>query len=420
MKACNRNAVLVLLLVCVLFCACGAEGDADSMGSEVWETMPALTYGEMDSEKLQILEWNNGRCEATSKDATVETENGYYMFIGSTFLQYADKNNLSNWLPVCNKPNCLHQDQACNAYTASLAIVIKDNRIYYQIDADAVPELYSGGAGFLLVSMKPDGTDKRFEFAFDEYTPHTMAKSTAMLTSQNWIYSFAELNDDGTQTARSYRITEKGVEEYPAIENVEDFRIGFRPIKAWGDRVFGSPVLSESPNVFHRYCDGQLQAIDLTDMHTDFSYISGNTLRYFNINDGYYDINIETGETRKIADAQLQNSFANIVLPNCIIESTLMAYLVDYNADHYTEGTTHRMQLFDGESWREVVLPDELANANGMTFVLVQCVTSDSIILYSRDLSTYRTEPITNYYIIDLTTEDLAMELFLSHSASHG
>ena len=132
MKACHRNAVLVLLLVCVLFCACGAEGDADSMGSEVWETMPALTYGEMDSEKLQILEWNNGRCEATSKDATVETENGYYMFIGSTFLQYADKNNLSNWLPVCNKPNCLHQDQACNAYTASLAIVIKDNRIYMQ------------------------------------------------------------------------------------------------------------------------------------------------------------------------------------------------------------------------------------------------------------------------------------------------
>ena len=41
---------------------------------------------------------------------------------------------------------------------------------------------------------------------------------------------------------------------------------------------------------------------------------------------------------------------------------------------------------------------------------MVLCVASDCVILYSRNMSTYNLNRVTEYYIIDLTADELTAE----------
>lgn len=400
----KKRLLICCLAMLVLLGGCARKASAP-IGSQVWEEMPAITYGVMEYEKLEVLPWDSGRCEATSKEAMIETELGYYSAYNLGLIYYADKEALNNWVAVCNKAHCPHNDNTCSGYTTSLSIIAKNDRIYFTVLKDAAQELYAGGASFILASMKPDGTDRRFEFAFDEHVPHTPLASTALLTSQYWIYNTLEMEDDGTETARSYIVTANGAEEYPAAEDLENYRVGFRQIQNWGDRLYGNPVLSAETGIFHRYRNGKPEAVDLADLFVTFSYISGNTMRCFRANDGYYDVNIETREEIKLADPQLENSFASIILPNCIVETTLM-YRLSENPDPAVAHSIHEMRLFDGKSWRTVELPNELLQLGGGYYFLLKSVTSDSV-LFSLRVGSSNT---LDYYRIDLTKENLKLE----------
>ena len=69
--------ILLALVLLISASGCAEEEKAPApIGSEVWETMPQLSYGVMEYEKLQILPWNSGRCEATSFYRMAETETG--------------------------------------------------------------------------------------------------------------------------------------------------------------------------------------------------------------------------------------------------------------------------------------------------------------------------------------------------------
>ena len=126
--------ILPLLLALLLLCGCAPKENEPDLGSQVWEA-PALTFGVMEHEKLEVLPWNSGRCEATSFESMAETRLGYYM-PGVSSLLYADKVNLSNWVPVCNKPNCSHTSMlmwsrgqtVCNSEIQSNHFFVRDLR----------------------------------------------------------------------------------------------------------------------------------------------------------------------------------------------------------------------------------------------------------------------------------------------------
>ena len=138
------------------------------MGSEVWKEMPTLTYGILESDPLEVLPWNSGRCEASVNYFMAETELGYYLLF-KTYLYYADKSNLSNWTPVCNRPDCKHwKSLGCPAKLRS-TIYVKDDRIFNVdwIDGYLYPSDMSAN-GLMIASMAADGTDKRGEYAVEE------------------------------------------------------------------------------------------------------------------------------------------------------------------------------------------------------------------------------------------------------------
>ena len=65
----------------------------------------------------------------------------------------------------------------------------------------------------------------------------------------------------------------------------------------------------------------------------------------------------------------------------------------------------HALYVFDGENWHDVELPEELKNARKSEFILVQAVTSDSILFLHSDASG------RVFYRIDLNAKQWKLEL---------
>ena len=133
-------ASILALLILLAFPGCAQEEvpevptEPEPGESILWETMPSLTYGVMESEKLEVRPWYNGRAEAAGRsNQWAETKEGYYVGFNSQ-LWYADKTDLRNWIPVCSKPNCSHDESntSCNAYLGGSAnFLIRDGRIFF-------------------------------------------------------------------------------------------------------------------------------------------------------------------------------------------------------------------------------------------------------------------------------------------------
>ena len=121
--------------------------------------------------------------------------------------------------------------------------------------------------------------------------------------------------------------------------------------------------------------DGEPVLSDISQVSVKGAFLSGEILRCFLPGDGYYDLDLLTGGLTRLADAQLQNSGAIILQPNCIIESTLLI------PDNQVE--THQMRLFDGKQWHTVTLPEGIESTEAAP-LQVGALGSDRVIFYQR------------------------------------
>jgi len=402
--------VLSLCLTSTLFAGCSQQNTVrGAVGSEVWKEAPPLTYGVLEAEPLTVQPWNCGRMEFTSQYCTAETELGYY-YSAFGVLFFADKANMSNWVPVCNKPHCQHQaewkygEERCDAYDFSYEFVIKNNRIYFSDTAASYyPQFSKDDVGTsVLASVSFDATDRQLEYAI-----HGLPSSeggghgTEILTGNQWLYLFEALDKNGNYLPFLSITTEEGTTTIPLESYDSDLFYGMYP-PMFGDEAFTLPLLATYDFSLFRYIDGELVETDLSGLDTTGAYLSGNTLRVFRPGDGYYDVNLTTREEVFLAPAQLENSGAKIALPNCIIETTLLS-----KEGPGEEG--HRMSIFDGQTWREVTLPEELVHTdkNISQVSTGYTVCSDCILLFLLDRSDAYA---TNLYRIPLTDGELKAE----------
>ena len=402
--------LLIVTLFCIFIPGCNIAVKTDSIGSEVWKDMPKLTYGVMESEKLAVLPWNSGRCEAVSSDTMAETELGYYLLNGTpSYLYYTDKTSTENCVVVCSQPECNHI--SCQAIIPFGTFVVRDELIYYADLSSYDPSLQLDGSGPILVSIEKNGVSKKVAFILEEAIRSNATNGMTYLSSLQWLSNVMLLNPDGSSTVYAFRVTNNSTEKIATIENasVEKAFVERASNFLYGDRLIFNGALDSSGNIYYRYYEDRVESVDLTQMPTDYAYLSRNTLRYFQPNDGYYDIDISTGEKVKLSDPQLKNSLAAIVLPNCIVESTLLGA---QSCALREDDMIHKMVVFDGEAWREVQLPQELLSAGKRVSVWVKSISSDKIIIYCRNLENYHTVPVTSYYYIDISKEDWSLELF--------
>lgn len=404
--------VAILLSISVLLCAffgCNpnTSGDAPpadlndqqsapigaTFGSSLSESeLPAPITGLLLTEPLAVEPWNSSRCAATSYCSYGEVETGFYGTSGMS-LAYAEKRNLDDWLVVCPYADCQHFGQlgGCPA-TVDGCFIVHDNRIYYPGSCLQYEDFWiedpEPGAFYFLASVALDGTDTRPEYIFDS-SGITLGKGAGVsmyVSTEYAIYCRTVLNDTGLYDAHIFILDESG--EHLVYDEDIDFQPGGGGY-AWaldhntfGDRMFLCGILDPTWQIpFILTEDYTIEQVDLTGLPEEGAYLSDNIYRCFRANDGYYDVNLETREETKLEEAQLENSHAFVVLPNCILESTLMGYT---SLPMQSNVQQNAMKLFDGQRWWDVELPEELLEVKGK-YLDVEAVTSDRILFCLRD-----------------------------------
>ena len=400
--------LLGVVLTVTLFGACQPTGqDPEPAQSQPSADMPSgtdpLAMNLLTSSQLDVP-GNYSRCSITSTGICWEVENGFY-FLLNDLIYYADKTDLSNWIPVCGKADCAHiaVGMGANCDARAERVFIGEDRIY---------KLYEADYPFTLLSTALDGTDLREEFVFTEAAEliKRSGSGNVLITSEYLICYTSTLNPQGTFDFRVYTANKDGVILHMNEER-ENMGYYISSCDSLDGSWFCGPAIVNDPSrcVYFKLQNRELTSVDLTGLPTYGAYFTGDELLAFRSNEGYYRIDTTTREEVKLAEPQLDDSDADIALPNCILESTLF-YDWKSPGQHRRNLEHHEMWLFDGRDWLEVVVPDEFLTQDSDLCILGNvAVASDRLLLLavSEDRKAY--EPYQLYQIL-LTTDTPTLE----------
>ena len=394
--------LLCIVLAALLLAGCQSE---EPIPTNPVDTAPVLVPGQLESGLLVAEPGNYHRAMVDGDGDFVEIETGYY-YMSSSRLYYADKTNLENWVIVCNDPTCKHIGPNCSAERAFNNIFYRDGRIWFMASVADYPHLYTldeNANTFALMSMAHNGQDVRLEHIYEEgiMSIGTYGSSMAAVMYENSYVIFTDsFEPDGTFTPRIVLVDPDKDEATVLFERNEERELTMGYLVYSGNtqmKISGDPVLItgfeglDPFRWFYRFHEGKAVAVDGEGLPTFGSYLSGSTLRAYRKDDGYYDIDLLTGEEIKLADVQLPDATARILQPNCILE-----------------WNDQQMRLFDGQQWRKITLPEEVLNRGENNTLSVLALCSDRILF---KVSNSRIQdPRPKLYSVMLTDGDLKME----------
>lgn len=142
-----------------------------------------------------------------------------------------------------------------------------------------------------------------------------------------------------------------------------------------GDLAFYSGFLAGEEKTFQKLYtirDGKIQELaDVAGMQVG-GWLSGTVMRQFVPNEGYYDVDLATGERRRFMDAQLTDSFGGSLWGDFLVEYRLT-------------GTGERaIRFYDGALWHDVAIPRDFTVPEG-GFFYPRALASDRIFFCMRD-----------------------------------
>ena len=217
-----------------------------------------------------------------------------------------------------------------------------------------------------------NGSNTQLAYYIEDALLYHGGSSGMLLTKDGWFYNVAKMNMDGSYTATAYLVDENGMSVLLTENFEEDPSCGVLRYPSFGgDWVFTHRLIAGKDLL--RFEAGELVTVPIGDHLYDIGYLSGNVLRTFRENDGYYDIDLEKEEEVFLAEPRLKNSRALFSLPNCIIETNI-------GSRTKAAEDPFALEIFDGEVWHSVELPREILEAKGRPAFSLLAVASDRIL----------------------------------------
>lgn len=360
---------------------CSSVGKSPGKSAENTFTVPEIVKGELTAEPF-VTGNDDSLCTRTSAGYMAEVEKGYY-YSFDNILYYADKSNLSKWVPVCNKPDCRHEDDDCNAYIGG-EFLLYESRIYFRDSIQKYEPNNKTAIGEVLASMGLDGSDRKIAYKFEGY--HTAGQQTArfFILYDQLLAFFSAMQEDGMFAAYAVRVDENGKHTLFTGTREEMPSLNAMTTSIWagmhGDTAVYCGYLGDASTEWtriYRPTEDSLEEIgDVSGMDLLGSYLFGDVLRIFVPDDGYYDVDLSTHEKVKVEDARLSGSWGVTLMGNCVLESTLLSRPQEYQTGMYGG---HSMEFYDGTGWHPVQLPEELMNLEDSIYLIPEAIASDRI-----------------------------------------
>lgn len=337
------------------------------------------------------------RCNATSNGNMAETESGFFYAVNG-ILYYADKDDMSKWIEVCNKPNCKHErgDLSCHAYISANEFVQQNGHLY-GIDLDIETRRP------YVFEIKTDGSGLKHVYDIPVEENIWITGFRAMFSQEQLVIYYKYMEEDGTFRRNLARLEDDSIHILytDRVEDENESILNMRGSSYWrirGDDVMISSLLAGTDGNFFRSLwnvDGDKpERVNIPeDVSLLGAYLSGDTLTYFQENEGFYQVDLISGEKTLVFKNQLENSRGYILTEDYMIECN--RYI-----DHMPEEPY--LKFYNGEEWLNVTLPDEVKNSDDIFSIL--SVASDRIFIDQSTMT--ETEESSHLYYFMLEDED--------------
>lgn len=319
MKLKNKINIMIFITVIItsFFTGCGKENNADKGGDSKEKLLALYDYA-------FVADYSLGKFHETDKGYYRVSDKSIKLGLGSSmsrskFMMYADKSNSANWIYLCNKPNCRHNNEDCNAYIGDISDsagvwIYKDHIYYYtwgqlcRMDMDgsnheAVRDLPHGGQGVSLIL-----------YWYGKYIYCHKNVENDVLT----IYdlSFADEKEDV--------IIHQDKGDTVTIPLYPSYHMSFYTGRYILDFRYGTPT-GEVRHEYYEWDKDNNSTIHLEDddAYGRGAYFIDNHAYYYESNDGFYKKDMHNKEITKIVDAKEHKGRA-IVTDHYLIETSLI------------------------------------------------------------------------------------------------
>ncbi len=360
----NLAFLLALLLLLATLSGCAGQGVGDSSVPSTRPTVSAPTGasgntapsvegsfpdGPVTTVDLSTAGWISG-------NRIMETPDGYYSRIGTGYLlRYADKSDLSNWVVVCNRPNCNHDSRICPANIGT--IFLDGDRLYSIRNPNQLGQTMD--TDFALCSMALDGTDLRVEFPIAGTETVRSGYGSSTRTAGNMLcFGFLEMQNDGSVQNRVVRVTSSGSEIMMETDAGEFTDMVTRFQSYWSTNAVTVEALVYPGSDGKEYHNCRMTATEWEDISKADQYgdkngfLFGDYLYRYVPNDGYYVTQLSTGASKRQMDAQLKDAVAYRLTDQWTLET---------NMDDNAQPEVPEIRIFNGSEWKSVEVPEEYA-----------------------------------------------------------
>ncbi len=339
-----------------------------------------------------------------------ETDAGYYCKADS-MLYYADRSDLTNWVLVCNEPNCSGDRVVCPArfdgeyrLRGNQIETIRNPQLFQNNSCHDSPQLFPNDDSDFsaLYTMMADGTGLQQVYTLDGSNMGDGGTSGTWLLQDRILAFYSQIQPDGTFSNSFLQMDDAGTHTLYASQSEEMETPFIARAQDWcamrGDLAMYIGLLCEDDAFSHLYRlteTGPEEISHICDYDLRGAYLAGNTLLHFVPNDGYYETDLDSSHGEKRMDAQLKDSIAFRLTEQYIVETNRLIDQTHVPAE---------ARLYDGSSWRTISLPEEVAAEHVNLFPVA--LASDRIFF-----TTYPDDSQINLYYVLLNDSQPTLTL---------
>lgn len=293
---------------------------------------------------------NYSICSDTSHRNMAEVESGFFYCPGD-ILYYADRDNVGKWIAVCNKPECTHSGDSCNAYVPSY-FTEKNGKLYgFHLGIEGRPYVYQ---------ILTDGSGQKHVYDIPVEENEFINSIIGTISQEQLLLNYGYLGEDGFY--KDVMVNLKGDKVYKLYENTseneeKEYFIEYFHHMQGDDVVLATSLKEENAMRELWRIDGdKLERINLPNgIPMEFSYIEGNSYIYFKEREGFFKLDLKSGEENLIVENQLGDSKGYVLTEN---------YMIETNRYWKNQPENAYMKFYNGEKWIDVELPEEVKNTD--------------------------------------------------------
>lgn len=297
-----KKICLLLAAILMLLAACGTNTD------QTEATAPA-SGGSEPSAPYALKVPPEDRNQAFAWETFVETPEAYY-YGWDNVIFFCPRND-TTFRPLCGKPNCLHNDENCNAWFDGFCLGYYDGALY----TTANPIGFNSPM-LAVIKIELDGTDHREVAQVDIREAMRLGYSCTFHHGKLFIEASTMVETDEDDHLIVLDLSDYSVTE-PAADYLRTARLPW-PDSYYKDKLYGYGSGSREPLNLRNECLIELDTVTgegrkLTDLPGSV-YATDHTLYFFaidldrdgkpigEIEPGFRELDLESGEIRFVGN----------------------------------------------------------------------------------------------------------------------